>query len=647
MEEAEGPEAGGTGAESSGAAGVDPFAAAMALGGASRAKADAFLDDQRSLIDIQKHHLNEQFKHLREQLRLGIWEKRLGVLLRIATAFTGLAIAAGITVMIWDASQSNGLVIEPFSVPPDLAARGVTGEVVASKLLDQIATLEGQTSSQRAPRTYANGWTAGDIKLDIPETGVSLSELDRFLRAKLGHDTHVTGEVVRTISGISLTARAGDAGAETVEGGDSDIEGLLGRLGEKVYGLTQPYRYGVYLNSHGRQAEAEKLYAAEVKSGPPDEQAWDYNGLNNATVDRDGTASARVLLAKALRLSPQLGVVLNNLSRLNSIASRPEQVIAWNRRLLAALDSRNQALIRPDFVPLLKLAAEAIINLQLGAFDDAARQSAGAIAGGLKGREGLSTDLARGLAGKHEIDAARAANADTSINGGVQPGESGLYQASAAMVIAMTAEDWSAILGQVPAVQALLSRNPGMRAEWPTSVSPFLSTAQARLGRTREAEKEIAPTPADCYDCLIARAQVAELQGQHARADWWFDRAVKYAPSIPFAESEWGKALLARDTFDAAIVQFKLANQKGPHFADPLEGWGEALMAQNRSDLALAKFTEAEKYAPNWGRLHLKWGEALIYAVKKDEAQKQFATAATLDLTAAEKAELTKVRGHV
>ena len=82
------------------------------------------------------------------------------------------------------------------------------------------------------------------------------------------------------------------------------------------------------------------------------------------------------------------------------------------------------------------------------------------------------------------------------------------------------------------------------------------------------------------------------------------------------------------------------ANQKGPHFADPLEGWGEALMAQNRSDLALAKFEEANKYAPNWGRLHLKWGEALVYAGNKEEAQKEFAIAATLDVTQVEKAEL-------
>ncbi|HEX4533240.1 MAG TPA: hypothetical protein VH000_03335, partial [Rhizomicrobium sp.] len=117
-------------------------------------------------------------------------------------------------------------------------------------------------------------------------------------------------------------------------------------------------------------------------------------------------------------------------------------------------------------------------------------------------------------------------------------------------------------------------------------------------------------------------------------------------PSIPFAYADWGQMLLAKGDLDGAIVKLTIANQKGPHFADPLEMWGEALMAKNRSDLALAKFEEANKYAPNWGRLHLKWGEALAYAGKKGDAAKQFAIAARLDLTSAEKSELASRTPH-
>jgi tetratricopeptide (TPR) repeat protein len=128
----------------------------------------------------------------------------------------------------------------------------------------------------------------------------------------------------------------------------------------------------------------------------------------------------------------------------------------------------------------------------------------------------------------------------------------------------------------------------------------------------------------DCDGCIRSRAQLAELEGQHARADWWFSRAVNHAPSIPFAYVDWGEALLARGAPDLAIEKFKLANMKGPKFADPLEGWGEAQMAKNQSHLALAKFAEADQYAPNWGRLHLKWGEAPVYSGKTMRQRSSF-----------------------
>lgn len=82
-EEADNRDAGA--AEASGT-GVDPAAVALALTGADRSEAHAYLreqrsvaSDQRAFIAEQRHHVHEQFKNLRSN----IWEKRLGVLLRM------------------------------------------------------------------------------------------------------------------------------------------------------------------------------------------------------------------------------------------------------------------------------------------------------------------------------------------------------------------------------------------------------------------------------------------------------------------------------------------------------------------------------------------------------------------------------------
>ena len=47
----------------------------------------------------------------------------------------------------------------------------------------------------------------------------------------------------------------------------------------------------------------------------------------------------------------------------------------------------------------------------------------------------------------------------------------------------------------------------------------------------------------------------------------------------------------------------KDANQKGPHWADPLKAWGDVIAKQGHTKDALVKYDEALKYAPNWKEL--------------------------------------------
>jgi Flp pilus assembly protein TadD len=162
------------------------------------------------------------------------------------------------------------------------------------------------------------------------------------------------------------------------------------------------------------------------------------------------------------------------------------------------------------------------------------------------------------------------------------------------------------------------------------TAGPWLAYALAMQGEAARAEAILKTLPGDCYVCTRIRGRVAAHEGRMDAAAWWFARAAAQAPSLPFAETDWGAMLLAHGDAAGAVAKFAQAHAKAPHFADVLELWGEALMKQNRSDLALAKFAEAAKYAPNWGRLHRKWGEALVWSGRKDEAKKQFAIAAQL-----------------
>jgi tetratricopeptide (TPR) repeat protein len=280
-----------------------------------------------------------------------------------------------------------------------------------------------------------------------------------------------------------------------------------------------------------------------------------------------------------------------------------------------------------------------------GALLEAAEKAHRAIAADTSSSHPYAPTLAMILAALHEPGDARVAllaQNRTFVPRSLYVGPSLELFLNARLHVALEAQDWQGVMAAERTLPQLLAQYPGLADHRRTMNDPLAALALAHMEQFAAAEARLKPSPADCYPCLRARAQVAALQRQDSRADFWFARAAEIGPSLPFAESEWGRALMDSGKPDEAIEKFKQSNKKGPHFADPLEGWGEAFMAKNQSHLALAKFAEAEKYAPNWGRLHLKWGEALMYAGKRGDAKAQFARAATLDLTPSEKVELAR-----
>ena len=577
--------------EASASEGIDPFAASLALSGASREKADAFLDDQR-------HHLHEQLK----QIHLDIFEKWLGVFLRLATLCVGVAVAAGFALMVWDASHSKGLLIEPFSVPPDMAGRGLNGQVVAAQLLDRLAVL-GSSESSRSTQSYANNW-GNDIKVEIPETGVSISELERFLRGWLGHDTRISGEVYRTATGIAVTARAGANGA-TFTGAEGDLDSLVEKAAEHVFETTQPYRYANFLDrnydpkgAQERVARATAIYRKLIAGDDPLERAWAWNGLGTiaSTWQRDNRL-AEIYYRKALEQLPDFTIGYYALASRNDPLGQEEQWLSNMRQASRLLHRESIPDLNPRYASNARISADGQIAFTSGDFRAAIpfmRQGAASPDSfSVLGRESFISNGIVAMAQQHDLGAVRAWMRDL---GWSRIPDDDYFRAR--VCVDLERQDWRDMEDLGPKA---LRNVEDITAPGAAAVRPLLALAHAQMGDFAGADALIASTALDNDYGLRARAQIAEIEGQHARADWWFARSERQTPSIPFTDALWGQALLKRGQPDAAIEKFKLANQKGPHFADPLEGWGEALMAKNQSHLALAKFAEAEKYAPNWG----------------------------------------------
>jgi len=603
----------------------------------------AFLRDQRSLITIQKHHLEEQFK----QLRLATFSQRLSIALKMATGAVGIAIVIGVAAAMWKASQAEGIVVDSFSVPPQFSQAGITGQVVADDLTNQIAMIRDRGNASSSARSKDVRQNGEEVKIEIPETGISLGQAWRFLRTWLGHERRLTGNVRILADGkIALTVSLDGANAVTFSGASGDLDKLEQQAAERIFQLEDPVNYVLYLGSLGRRAESLAAAAPNLQpSGTPAYRADAFSLWANRTRSSGDPVLAIARARLAVSIDPHVSAPRGEIITSALMIGHDEEALQ-EARIVAERSDWSDPVWRDSNGVAVVVERSIFVRDQLtGDFAHAVLSPC--TFGRVCETSGEPLLRAENAARLHDTGNARDSIHEAIVR---EPSPAALaFQEALARARYFTdaaAFDWPHAAddarAMTRAVAAGIPEIAPIRVK--TATAPLLAIALARSGDLAGAEAAIGPTPLDCYGCLRARAIVAASAKQPELAGDWFSRAVKAAPSIPFAYTEWGQALLERGKPDEAITQFIIANQKGPHFADPLEGWGEALIAKNQSHLALAKFAEAEKYAPNWGRLHLKWGEALTYAGKKDEAQKHFARAAALDLTPSEKSELASLR---
>jgi tetratricopeptide (TPR) repeat protein len=648
----------GSSAAGGSSGGGDPAAIAVALSQPATLdpRAAAFLEKQGRLSDKQSRLVDLQIEDLMREDKLRHWSLRIRHISDVLKLGFELAAGALVTILVvfvlgavWNAAHDDGLVIEAFNVPADMAANGLSGQVIATQIQDHLAWMQANTDTIRQANTFRNNF-GDDIKVQIPDTGISIGEFYRYLAGWLGHQTHITGEVWRTPNGLSLSVRVGGQ-AKTYQGAMSDFQALVGKGAEQIYWQTQPYSFSAFVSQHGRDREGIALFKQLALHGAPEDRPWAYSRLGTIALTQGDAVRSLQLQQTAAALNPDLPHVWANLGNAEAYFGHDEAAVRATRRATTLLlDPRTARQLAAYAVNVDVPADQSIISEYYGDYRDAVAQEARFETMPVYSQSDLSARLmmSADLAMDHDIAGSARAGRDTEANSLTQWATVDFEALTPPLPDyerAVARGEWRTARDDLMALTASpVGRIDGVVYILPVWIWPRLALTQARLGDFAAASALIDRTPRDCYLCVTVRGEIAAAAKNWTASAAWFEQAQKLGPSFPFANTDWGAMLMAKGDLDGAIAKFTLANQKGPHFADPLEMWGEALIAKNRSDLALAKFADANKYAPNWGRLHLKWGEALLWSGDKDGARKQFAVASGLDLTAVEKAQLARVR---
>jgi tetratricopeptide (TPR) repeat protein len=613
------------------------------------AEAAAFLRDQRRLINLQAEHLHEQRELQLAHLRVRRWKDRMSLSLQGLAVLAGVVIAVGFAEMAWLAHEDHGLLIDAFSVPPELSADGLSGSVVAQRFLDKFIALQTETESDRPAATFQNNW-GDDIKVEIPETGLKLGEVEKLLRNRLGNVSHVTGDVYKTSTGIAVTARLGDTPPRTFAGSPADLDRLLQQAAESVYRFNQPYRFSDYLEQHGRVDEAVSVISDLATNGPPTERGWAYSEWAQFDINHYGDANAARVHAKQGLGFSEGSTVHSEIALINAEvwSGHDEQALKYSRDLDPRAHRWSPETTRAYFEQN-SLISSAYLTSLVGDLKRSADQWLRvAKTPEYQGLPRLSYALAATMfALNHDPESAQRAMEPLGT-----PDDTSFLQANAISAfmglpgywLAAERADWRAALDDAQAADAWLDDHkvklPVMGLMQSVWIRPLEALAMAKAGDVGGAETLIEVTSADCYLCLRVRGQIATEKHDWPTAERWFEEATRQAPSLPFAFTEWGVERLTRGDAEGAIAVLQRAHEVGPHFAEPLELTGEALMRKGDYSGAVAKFRLADELAPRWGANHLHWGQSLLHTGQKREAQARLDKARSLSLSASNRAQL-------
>jgi tetratricopeptide (TPR) repeat protein len=570
----------------------------------------AFLKKQTELLETQNEHLKDEhalrIAHLRNVLseentrRLGL---RLRVGLQCFLALLAIVIVAGIGVMVHDAFKSRGVVIEPFEISPNIASFVPSGRIVAGGLLDNITQLQAAAHLRADQKSALSNVWSQEASVTIPEAGASLAQIEQFLRQRLGNDVRVSGDLVRSSAdGIALTVRGSKVLPKTFSGSISDLDGLLHQAAEYLYGEANILAFTQYLLYSDQHQRVIDFVQSHLSKAPESDRGDLLDDWADSLVNKEGMAGldqANKILRQAIRTKPDTFWAYSDLISYLQVGGDEEGAARIAEQEMKAAGGRANEKDPGAFANVFFYTGDFLNYRQTLQMDIDATQG-GSFFGG---NEQLSVAIPD--VQLHDMAAADAL-INTTILDSASAADTAIYAAATALRasehldFAEASKAWDKVI-QVADVGVLMQ-------DYMYAIMCRAAVDYERTGQHQKADAAL-DTPkkilgVDSYvDCYRSRADVLDLRGDWKSAQEWYGKAIKLAPSIPSGYYSYGAALLKHGDLKGAEEQLKLANEKGPHWADPLKVWGDLLVKQGTHAEALAKYDEALKYAPNWMEL--------------------------------------------
>jgi tetratricopeptide (TPR) repeat protein len=247
------------------------------------------------------------------------WVNQRLILLRNALiALSVLAIVVVTVIACYREAYRQTLTVAAFDVPESLAKQGITGQVVAKALFDELIKRRDLVTTLETGE-LKGAWAENRADVAIPEAKFTLQSVFRYLRYMTGNEIAIDGEFILNGEDVTMKVRVAGKPPKVVKGKLADWESLVGELALGVLEVTQPAVLAAYMGIKAQTPEDIKALskhivkmqnAAQKPSAAVMSVAYDAYG--SALLRQSRQEEARAAFAEAMTLDPSNGVAVIN-----------------------------------------------------------------------------------------------------------------------------------------------------------------------------------------------------------------------------------------------------------------------------------------------------------------------------------------------
>ena len=264
------------------------------------------------------HDVRHELQLLSHASKYSWVNQRLILLRNGLIALSVLVFVMVIAVACYREAYRQTLTIAAFDVPEKLVERGITGQVVAKALFDELIKRRELVTPLESGE-LKGAWAENRADVAIPEAKFTLQSLFRYLRYMTGNEIAVDGEIILDGDDATMKVRVAGKPPTVVKGKIAAWESLVGELAIGVLDVTQPAVLAAYLGIQAQTPEdikalskhIIKMQSAVVKPSAA-VLSVAYDAYGSALQRQARVEEAKVAFAEAMALDPTNGVAVIN-----------------------------------------------------------------------------------------------------------------------------------------------------------------------------------------------------------------------------------------------------------------------------------------------------------------------------------------------